>query len=189
MTIAIQMGRPVTPSSSLTRTDYHIDAEGRILGVLHDTMETTVLIATNSDILAVWPGTIKADEAMRRLGYVVHRPLIYVAGPITGDPWGCVTKAVAVTERLEAEGFDTYLPQLSVTAEMVAPGAVPYEEWVARGLRWVGRCDGLWRIPGESPGADREETRAKALEIPIYREYDVTETPYDEWCKEVRRGF
>ena len=26
------------------------------------------------------------------------RPLVYVAGPITGDPWGCVRKAVEVAD-------------------------------------------------------------------------------------------
>jgi hypothetical protein len=95
------------------------------------------------------------------------KPLVYVAGPITGDPWGCVRSAVDVAEILDDLGCHAYLPQLSVLHEMVAPQ--PYERWIEHGLAMVERCDGLWRIPGLSPGADREVERAEMLGIPICR--------------------
>lgn len=40
------------------------------------------------------------------------RPLVYVAGPITGDPWGCVRKATEAARALATDyRFDAYLPQ------------------------------------------------------------------------------
>lgn len=101
-----------------------------------------------------------------------HRPLIYVAGPITGDPWGCVRNATAAAALLDDLGCWAYLPQLSVLHEMVAPQ--PYEHWIAHGLEMVWRCDGLWRLPGESPGADREVEHATRLGRPVFLDGDRT---------------
>lgn len=94
------------------------------------------------------------------------RPLVYVAGPITGDPWGCVRRAVAVYRALAAEGVTGHLPQLSVLHEMIAPQ--PYEQWMLEGLAMVKRCDGLVRLSGESPGADREVLHAEMLGLPAF---------------------
>lgn len=94
------------------------------------------------------------------------RPLVYVAGPITADPWGCVRKATHAAAILHDMGCWAYMPQLSVLHEIVAP--MPYEHWIEHGLAMVERCDGLWRLPGESPGADREVEHALALSIPVH---------------------
>jgi hypothetical protein len=94
------------------------------------------------------------------------KPLVYVAGPITGDPWGCVRKATHVAAALNDFGCWAYLPQLSVLHEIVAPE--PYEHWIELGLAMVARCDGLWRIPGVSPGADREVEHADRLGLPVF---------------------
>lgn len=98
----------------------------------------------------------------------VTRPLIYVAGPITSDPWGCVRTALEVEAVLDDFGCDAYLPQLSILAEIVQHK--PYERYIDHGLNMVSRCDGLWRIPGDSPGADKEVDLALHLDIgiPIY---------------------
>lgn len=92
---------------------------------------------------------------------------MYVAGPITGDPWGCVRRAVAVYGALAAEGVTGYLPQLSVLHEMIAPQ--PYERWMVDGLAMVERCDGLMRLSGDSPGADREVLQAETLGLPVFQ--------------------
>ena len=54
----------------------------------------------------------------------MSKPLVYVAGPITGDPWGCVRKATEAAATLDGLGLLAYLPQLSVLHEMVDPPAV-----------------------------------------------------------------
>lgn len=94
------------------------------------------------------------------------RPLVYVAGPITSEPWACVRKATTAAAILDDLGCWAYLPQMSVLHEIVAP--MPYEHWIAHGLAMVERCDGLWRLKGESPGADREVAHAMELQIPVF---------------------
>lgn len=95
-----------------------------------------------------------------------QKPLVYVAGPITGDPWGCVRKAVAAARVLDELGAHAYLPQLSVLHEMVDPQ--PYEHWIDHGLAVLRRCDGLVRLPGESSGADVELGWALERGIPTF---------------------
>ena len=95
-----------------------------------------------------------------------RKPLVYVAGPITGDPWGCVRRATHAAAILGDLGCHAYLPQLSILHEIVAPE--PYEHWIEHGLAMVERCDGVYRIPGESPGADRETEHALQLAIPVF---------------------
>lgn len=94
------------------------------------------------------------------------KPLVYVAGPITGDPFGCVRQAVAVFGALRRLGCVPILPQLSVLAEMVEPR--PYDEWISYGLDTVERCDAVLRLPGQSPGADAETAHAAAFGVPVF---------------------
>lgn len=101
------------------------------------------------------------------------RPLIYVAGPITNDPWGCVKRATEIADSFNLHGVDAYLPQLSVLHEMV--DSQPYEYWISHGLNMVSRCDGLYRMPGESPGAEKEVAFAKKLNLPCFDEHDGDE--------------
>lgn len=94
------------------------------------------------------------------------RPLIYVAGPITSDPWGCAPKAVEWARELrDAFDFQSVLPQLSIFAEM--HDHRDYEEYITDGLNLLSRCDGLLRIGGRSPGADREVAWAENRGIPV----------------------
>ncbi len=109
------------------------------------------------------------------------RPLVYVAGPITGDPWGCVRKAIGASNTLHALGMTAYLPQLSVLHEMVEPQ--PYSFWIEHGMVMLGRCDGLFRIPGDSPGADLETELALELDIPVWEPAKGrTAVEFNDWC-------
>lgn len=94
------------------------------------------------------------------------KPLIYVAGPITGDPHGCVRNAVATFEPLRAWGAVPFFPQLSVLHEMIAPQ--DYETWMAYDFDVIRRCDALLRLPGESAGADREVEHADRLHLAVF---------------------
>lgn len=93
-------------------------------------------------------------------------PMVYVGGPMTSDPWGCVRRATQVADVLKDLGCHAYLPQLSVLHEIVDPQ--PYEHWIVHGLAMVSRCDAFYRMPGESPGADREQAYAARLQLPIF---------------------
>lgn len=94
------------------------------------------------------------------------RPLVYVAGPITGDPFGCVRQAAAAFDELRAIGCVPFLPQLSVIHEMVSPQ--PYETWLAYDRDVIDHCDALVRLPGQSLGADREVVYAMEQGIAVY---------------------
>lgn len=47
-----------------------------------------------------------------------------------------------------------------------------YEDWMNFDFAWLSKCDALFRLPGYSSGADREEEFAKDNNIPIF--YTIT---------------
>ena len=91
-------------------------------------------------------------------------PLVYVAGPVSSDPWGCVQPAVRLMAPMLDVGLVPVIPQLSVLAELVNPGALDYEQWLDYDIQLIRHCSGLIRLPGESPGADREVAYARRQE-------------------------
>jgi hypothetical protein len=94
------------------------------------------------------------------------KPLVYVAGPITGQPFRCVGQSVEAWEALRGLGVVPFCPQWSVIAEMVWPQ--DYEEWLAYDFDIIRRCDAVYRLVGESPGADREVEFARSLGKPVF---------------------
>lgn len=44
----------------------------------------------------------------------------------------------------------------------------PYETWMKLDLDWIGSCDCVLRLPGESKGADREVEHAKKIGMPVF---------------------
>lgn len=112
----------------------------------------------------------------------IERPLVYVAGPITNDPWGCVRKALSVESLLNGFGIDCFLPQLSVLAEIIQHR--PYEHYMRVGESVLERCDGLYRIRGDSPGTDKEVEFAESLGMPVWVERNGQDL--DQWVLEVK---
>lgn len=94
------------------------------------------------------------------------KPLVYVAGPITTDPFGCVRQATQVFTALREEHLVPFCPQFSVISEMVK--ARSYEEWLAFDFEVIENCAAVIRLPGESPGADRECEFAKSIGLPVF---------------------
>lgn len=92
---------------------------------------------------------------------------IYIAGPYSrGSIALNVRSAIAVADELLDMGFAPYLPHTSHLWELVSPK--DYEVWMRLDLAWIARCHGLLRIPGESPGADREVAEARQLGMPVF---------------------
>lgn len=94
-----------------------------------------------------------------------RKPLVYVAGPMSADPFGCVRRALPVFDALRSAGCVPFLPQLSIVAEIARDG--DYEDWLAYDFDMIDRCDALVRLPGASKGADREVAYAAEQGIPI----------------------
>lgn len=94
------------------------------------------------------------------------KPLVYVAGPVTSNPWGCVRQATDAYRFVRDCGAVPFLPQLSVLHEMVDPQ--PYEEWLAYDLDILAHCHALLRLPGESKGADAEVAWALEHDLDVF---------------------
>ena len=92
---------------------------------------------------------------------------IYVAGPYTkGDTVRNVRDALHAAEILLGMGHVPYVPHLTAFWHFVFPHAVDF--WYAYDLHWLEVCDALYRLPGESVGADNEIARAHELGLPVY---------------------
>ena len=98
------------------------------------------------------------------------RPIVYVAGPYTTpDPVTNTQVAVLVSERLWELGFLPYIPHLSMLSHLISPHE--YDYWLEQGLAWVKKSDVVYRLKGESPGADEECVYAARLDILVF--YDM----------------
>lgn len=92
---------------------------------------------------------------------------IYIAGPYTaGQQAERVREAVLAGLEVLRSGHVPFIPHLYHFAHFLCPH--PYETWMTLDLAWLAACDGLVRLPGESPGADREVERAKSLGMPVW---------------------
>lgn len=91
---------------------------------------------------------------------------VYVAGPYTADPETCTRAAIEVGDRLLDLGFAPFVPHLSHYWN-TQHTEHEYEAWMRLDLAWVETADVLLRIPGESPGADREVKHARVHGIPV----------------------
>jgi len=99
---------------------------------------------------------------------------IYVAGPYSnGDKAKNVERAIDMAELLSKKGWCPYIPHLTHFWDLLY--LHPYEFWLAQDNEWLVYCDALYRMEGESTGADKEVTYAKAIGMPIY--YSLEEVP------------
>ena len=92
--------------------------------------------------------------------------LIYISGPISrGDMSANIRKAILAAERAVDLGHIPYVPHLSHLWDLISPHGHDY--WMAVDREIVSRCDEVWRLPGESPGADEEVVLATELGITV----------------------
>lgn len=92
---------------------------------------------------------------------------IYIAGPYTaGDPCVNTHTAIEAGNALLDAGFAPMVPHLSHFWHTMTPR--DYEDWMRIDLAWVAAADAVLRLPGHSPGADREEACAIAHGVPVF---------------------
>jgi hypothetical protein len=95
---------------------------------------------------------------------------VYVAGPIGALDDGRPARLQAAIEtglHLLAAGFAPFVPHLWA-ASCAADEAACYERWMDYDFAWIGACSAVLRIPGESPGADREVEYAVSRGIQVF---------------------
>ncbi len=99
------------------------------------------------------------------------RPLLYLAGPYSADPVICSRAAIlTATAIYRNTAFAPVVPHLSLFWHTLIP--MPYEDWLEIDFAIIARCHAITRLPGESPGADRELEHAKQHDVPL--------VPFDE---------
>jgi len=92
---------------------------------------------------------------------------IYIASPYSnGNKMNNVLKSLEVAEAIRAMGFLPHPPLLSHYWDLYYPH--DYDYWMAMCLEELSYCDAIFRITGESKGADMEVTKAKELGLPVY---------------------
>ena len=92
---------------------------------------------------------------------------VYIAGPLTKPQPGINCKiAMRVANELMYKGFFFYIPHMMHYMDQKFPHH--YEEWMTHDIHWLKKCDCLLRIPGESPGADREVAIATSIGMPVF---------------------
>jgi hypothetical protein len=97
---------------------------------------------------------------------------IYVAGPYSGgDTVQNVRNAIDVADELADAGFAPFVPHLCHFWHYAHPR--DYQSWLDIDLAWVDVCDAVFRLGGESSGADGEVERAIARGIPVF--YSIAE--------------
>lgn len=95
-----------------------------------------------------------------------HRPRVYLAWPYSsGVPGWNVQVAINQADLLIRLGYAPLVPHLSHYIHDQFPQ--PYEVWMEICLAWIPCSQAVYRLPGESPGADRECELAASLGIPV----------------------
>jgi len=99
-----------------------------------------------------------------------HRPLVYVAGPYTlPDPVENAHHAIRFASELLDEGLVTpFVPHLTLLWHLVAPRDVDF--WYDYDIAMLAKCDAIFRLPGESVGADREVNYARDEGLPVFED-------------------
>lgn len=93
---------------------------------------------------------------------------VYIASPYThGDVAQNVKISFQVADQLRH--LDNVMPIAPLRAHfehLLYPQS--YERWMAEDAQYVAWCDALIRLPGKSPGADREVEWAEELNKPVF---------------------
>jgi hypothetical protein len=109
------------------------------------------------------------------------RPLLYIAAPYTSPDPVANTHAVCRLAMIVYDETDwcPFVPHLSLLWQAVTPR--PAAHWYEYDLHVLRQCDAIVRLPGESPGADREMDEAHSLGLKIVGFYDLPREARGEW--------
>ena len=98
---------------------------------------------------------------------MIYKPKVYIAGPYAiGEPLANTYAALAVAEQVWGMGMVPFVPHLTHWWHEWHPH--PLDSWLSYDLEWLAACDALYRLPGDSEGADREVAFAKGRGIPMF---------------------
>lgn len=106
---------------------------------------------------------------------------IYVAGPYTAtevaEVESNVQKAIDAGEALAQCGYAALVPHLNRYWDLRHPHS--YSHWMDWCLSWLAVADAVLRIPGNSPGAEREVDYAEKHNIPVFSSIESLRSYYE----------
>ena len=106
----------------------------------------------------------------------MSKPLVYIAGPISKpDPLINARAGVLLYQRQILDDVVTpFCPMLSILVPLVAgTGTSDYDFWLKHDFEVIDHCQALYRMPGDSIGADREVGHAHTIRIPVFTTIDA----------------
>jgi len=97
---------------------------------------------------------------------------VYVAGPLnsSGNVAANIRQAFHIATLLVDKGFAPFVPHTTHFWDMVYPRSETF--WMMLDFEFLLLCDAVFRIPGESKGADAEVEFAMRNGIPVYGTID-----------------
>lgn len=104
--------------------------------------------------------------------------LLYLAGPMTGQPDHNYPAFNAAAARLRADGYTVANP-----AEAGKVDGWEWADYVKRGLRAMLHCDGVALLPGW------HESRGARLEYDVAHALKMRGMPVDDWLMVLPDGF
>ncbi len=98
-----------------------------------------------------------------------RRLRVYVAGPMfsQGDPYENVQRGITVSRRMVSDGLAPFVPH---TDAFMYFGNLDWQTALEWDLEWVATSEAVYRLRGDSKGADLEVGLAKKLKIPVFYE-------------------
>lgn len=100
----------------------------------------------------------------------MDKDLVYIACPYTlGDVAENVHNAIVAAERIVNMGAIPYMPLWTHFWHMMSPK--PHDYWMELDDYFVLKSDCVFRLPGQSHGADAEIARANKAGIPVFYSY------------------
>lgn len=118
-----------------------------------------------------------------------RRLRVYLAGPISkGDRLENIHLGLRWGRRMVQDGLAPYIPHLDAFMFLGTDdaGSAQWKALLEWDMEYVAQSEAVFRLPGESRGADLETEHAEALGIPVYYNYDAL-LVYAEWRKLRRR--
>ncbi len=109
------------------------------------------------------------------------RKLLYVAAPFTnGDSDENTHLAIRVADIIYRETeYLPFIPHLNKLWHLVCPHEPRF--WYNYDLEVLAHCDAIVRLPGLSPGADREMEMAEEINKEIVNFYDLPHDAQEAW--------
>lgn len=122
-----------------------------------------------------------------------HKLHVYIAGPLfsSGRFTDNIRRAYEAAELLRAGGLVPFIPHLHSFLDIHSPREE--EHWLELDKDWLLRSDVMYRLTGDSRGADLEEKWCGEADIPVYKEnddnYDLSQLIADATVGKIKPRF